>query len=322
MKNTQKALYHALAELSFINDGVKDWLKHLPAWLDDIQDKRRYAHAPFYQSVVDKLPNFARLGAPDLSAAVLNANVKLDNLKSAEALLKKLMPWRKGGFLIDEIYINTEWRSDYKWARIAPHIDLNGARVLDVGAGSGFHGFCMSGMNAKQVFLVEPSCLFYHQFLALQRYFELSNVHFLPTVFENLAPTQLFDFVFSMGVLYHRPSPFEHLMGLKRQLKKGGTLVIETLVVKGCQRTMLTPQGRYAKMNNVYCIPSVAMLTVWLHKIGYRDVICLDENDTTNAEQRRTAWMDFESFDDFVVDGKTVEGYDAPRRAVLLAKNN
>ena len=75
------------------------------------------------------------------------------------------MPWRKGGFKFGQgdrlIHIDTEWRSDLKWDRILPYIgDLTGKRVLDVGGGSGYHGFRMVGAGASTVIVIDPSCLF------------------------------------------------------------------------------------------------------------------------------------------------------------------
>jgi hypothetical protein len=55
-----------------------------------------------------------------------------------EALLA-LHPWRKGPFEILGIAIDSEWRSDLKWARVAAAITpLAGRRVLDVGCGKGY----------------------------------------------------------------------------------------------------------------------------------------------------------------------------------------
>ena len=42
--------------------------------------------------------------------------------KEFETQLKSFMPWRKGPFDLFGTNINTEWRSDWKWQRISPHI--------------------------------------------------------------------------------------------------------------------------------------------------------------------------------------------------------
>ena len=65
------------------------------------------------------------------------------------ALLMELHPWRKGPLQLGGMSIDTEWRSDWKWDRVAPHIDLAGHKVLDIGCGNGYFGLRMLGAGAK-----------------------------------------------------------------------------------------------------------------------------------------------------------------------------
>ncbi|VEI46073.1 tRNA mo(5)U34 methyltransferase [Actinobacillus equuli] len=90
-----------------------------------------------------------------------------------------------------------------------------------------------------------------------------------------MQPLAAFDTVFSMGVLYHRKSPLDHLSQLKAQLVKGGELVLETLVIDGDVNTCLVPADRYAKMKNVYFIPSIDCLINWLEKVGFKMCVVL-----------------------------------------------
>ena len=60
-----------------------------------------------------------------------------------------------------------------------------------------------------------------------------------------------------MGVLYHRKDPINHLEHLKRWVKPGGQLVLETLVVDGDETTCLVPPDRYARMNNGGSFPQL-----------------------------------------------------------------
>ena len=132
-----------------------------------------------------------------------------------------------------------------------------------------------------------------------------------------------FDTVFSMGVFYHRKSPIDHLYQLQGLLVPGGELCLETLVIDGSDGDVLVPRGRYARMNNVWFLPSAVELSNWLNRCGFEDVRIVDIAATTTDEQRSTSWMQFESLDD-CLDPKnknqTVEGLPAPKRAVLLAR--
>jgi tRNA (mo5U34)-methyltransferase len=132
-----------------------------------------------------------------------------------------------------------------------------------------------------------------------------------------------FDTVFSMGVLYHRRAPFDHLEELKNALRPGGELVLETLVVEGDANTVLLPRDRYAQMRNVWFIPSALALENWLQRLGFVNIRTVNINQTSVEEQRSTAWMNFQSLADFLDpndSSKTIEGYPAPRRAVVIAE--
>lgn len=241
-----------------------------------------------------------------------------------ESALRGLHPWRKGPFRIADITIDTEWRSDWKWQRLAPHIaPLHGKTVLDVGCGSGYHAWRMRGAGAELVIGIDPSPLFIVQYWALQHFFQNDGVFVLPAACEDLPPNlQAFDTVFSMGVLYHRRSPMDHLLELKQLLKPNGQLVLETLVVEGDENTVLVPEGRYGRMGNVWFIPSTDALTVWLKKMRFNDVRLVDVCTTSIEEQRSTDWMRFQSLQDFLDPSdhnKTIEGYPAPRRAIFTA---
>ena len=246
--------------------------------------------------------------------------------------LKQLHPWRKGPYLLHGVFIDTEWRSDWKWERLLPHIDsLSGRRVLDVGCGNGYHCWRMLGAGAQWVVGIDPTPLFLAQFEAVRRLLStaqgatpsLHRVCQLPLGIEDV-PAQLraFDTTFSMGVLYHRRSPIEHLQALRDTLRPGGQLVLETLVIDGSDGELLIPEDRYAKMRNVWFIPSVGMLERWLRRVGFRDVRTVDVTVTRTEEQRSTEWMQFESLRDFLDPADptlTIEGYAAPCRAVVLA---
>ena len=238
--------------------------------------------------------------------------------------LQGLHPWRKGPFDLFGVHVDTEWRSDWKWQRVAPHIDLNGKRVLDIGCGNGYYMWRMWQAGAELVIGVDPNLLFLNQFEAVKHYLPQVPVWQLPFTLEELPePTASFDTVFSMGVLYHRRSPLDHLLQLKACLRPGGELVMETLVIEGGEQHCLLPEDRYAQMRNVWFLPSVPMLERMLRRAGYSDVRCVDLNRTSVEEQRSTAWMRFQSLPSFLDpadSSKTIEGYPAPLRATLVAR--
>ena len=241
-----------------------------------------------------------------------------------EEVLTMFLPWRKGPFQVGKTLVDTEWRSDWKWQRINSHIEpLEGKQVLDIGCGNGYHLFRMLGAGAELALGIDPTILFNYQFSLLQRLSQPNNAYLLPLRSEHLPQFNGFDTVFSLGVLYHRRSPIDHLKELLSFAKPGGELVLETLIVEGDQNTLLIPRDRYAKMANVWFIPSTSMLELMLRRAGFIDVKTVDVNVTSLEEQRATRWMQFQSLEDYLDPTdktKTVEGYPAPARAILTAR--
>lgn len=242
-----------------------------------------------------------------------------------EELLRALGPWKKGPFDVHGVTVDAEWRSCLKWDRVTREASsFRDRAVLDVGSGNGYFLLRLLGAGARAAVGVDPSVLVSAQYAALEACFRPPRLGFVPLPFEELAPAApRFDTVLSLGVLYHRRNPLEHLSELGRWLRPGGELVLETLVVDGPRGHVLVPPDRYAQMRNVWSIPSLLTIESWLEERGYRTLrsgpVCL----TTSEEQRSTSWMTHPSLADFLDAGdssRTVEGHPAPRRVVIVAK--
>lgn len=301
------------------------WLETLPLQLKQ-WEKQTHGDYAKWAKLIDFLPHL-EADHIELKSAVRSERIcpLSDGQKQRITyLLKQLMPWRKGPYDLHGIYIDCEWRSDFKWQRVLPHLaPLQDRLILDVGCGSGYHMWRMLGEGAQMVVGIDPTELFLCQFEAVRKLLnDDRRANLIPLGIEQMQPLGVFDTVFSMGVLYHRKSPLDHLSQLKSQLRKGGELVLETLVVDGDVNTVLVPADRYAKMKNVYFIPSVDCLINWLQKTGFNNVRCVDVALTSLQEQRKTEWLENESLIDFLNPqdhDQTIEGYPAPKRAVILA---
>ncbi|MFM2483720.1 tRNA 5-methoxyuridine(34)/uridine 5-oxyacetic acid(34) synthase CmoB [Celerinatantimonas yamalensis] len=303
------------------------WLEVLPGQLKVWRDEQAHGLLPSWERVLDKLPDQSGAAIELSDSVTINAHPRLidGEKRRVENLLRSYHPWRKGPYRVFDFEIDTEWRSDWKWERLAEHISpLANRHVLDVGCGNGYHMWRMLGAGAKFVVGIDPSSLFLAQFEAIRHLAGApQNIHLLPLGIEQLPALTAFNTVFSMGVLYHRRSPIDHIFQLKEQLVEGGELVLETLVVEGDEQTTLTPPERYAKMNNVWFLPSVAALKLWLEKCGFEQVRCVDVSVTSTEEQRSTEWMTNESLAQFLNPddpSQTVEGHPAPKRAVMIAR--
>ncbi len=315
------ALYAQLPE------ALQPWAERLPAQIEQGLDVARYGDIPRWLAALEQLPDI-KPSSIDLASNCVRVGIEADADKTTRQqlhdALQGLHPWRKGPFSIAGVDIDTEWRSDKKWQRLRSAIEpLHDRLVLDVGCGSGYHCWRMLGDDARLVLGIDPTPLFVLQFWALQKYLQQPGAWVLPLGIEAL-PEKLeaFDTVFSMGILYHRRSPMDHLLELRQALRPGGQLVLETLVVEGNDGEVLVPEGRYSKMGNVWFIPTPATLLGWLRKLRFSDPRLVDVSVTTPEEQRSTDWMRFQSLPDFLDPQdmtKTVEGYPAPRRAIVVA---
>lgn len=312
----------------FEKTALKPWLISLPDLIENKFDSSSHGHLAEWFDLLEQLPLIvADQFNPKQAIVQIGSQTQLSmtNKQQLVAELKKLIPWRKGPFELFGISIETEWRSDWKWRRLEKQIEsLKGRRVLDVGCGNGYYCFRMHAQGAALVVGIEPLMRYHIQFHALSHFLKIRPaIHLLPLTLEAV-PEQLpvFDTVFSMGVLYHRRSPIDHLSDLKAFLRPGGELVLETLIIDETIAQVLTPEDRYAKMRNVWFIPSIPLLSTWLNRVGFIDVRVVDISITTEQEQRSTQWMPHESLSDFLDPNDkslTIEGYPAPSRAILIA---
>ncbi len=242
-----------------------------------------------------------------------------DNLFNA---LKGCMPWRKGPFSVFGIDIDAEWRSNRKWDRLLPILpDLNDKIVADVGSNNGYYMFRMAHHNPKLVLGFEPYLHQYFTFRLLNGMAGCPNLALDIFGVEDMGLfTESFDVVFLMGILYHRISPLECLKEVKKSMKPGGTLIVESQAIPGDDPVALFPEGRYAKVPGTYFVPTGACIKNWMVRAGFSDVEIFCSHPMSSKEQRRTEWMNFESYADFIDPQNpelTIEGYPAPIRVFM-----
>jgi tRNA (mo5U34)-methyltransferase len=308
---------------------AQSWAEILPEGIGQALDLNKHGDLTRWQAAVDKLPDVnPRLRQLDCGAITIGSASDITDNQSAvlENQLKQLRPWRKGPYDLFGISIDTEWRSDWKWDRLKQHITpLTNRMVLDVGCGNGYHCWRMLGAGAKMVIGIDPMLLNVMQFHAIRKLYGETAVFVLPFALEDIPSSlKIFDTVFSMGVLYHRRSPIDHLLALRDCLRPGGELVLETLVIDGELGQVLMPEDRYANMRNVWFLPSCATLIRWMARCGFSDIRVVDINTTSIAEQRSTEWMPFHSLNNFLDKNNprlTCEGLPAPKRAIVIANS-
>ncbi|EHQ1323044.1 tRNA 5-methoxyuridine(34)/uridine 5-oxyacetic acid(34) synthase CmoB [Campylobacter upsaliensis] len=255
----------------------------------------------------------------------LTKSVELTTDKSQSFLIEKLAlslkPWRKGPFKIDDLFIDTEWQSFIKFDILKPFMcNIEDKIVADVGCNNGYYMFKMLEFSPKQIIGFDPSLKYHLQFKLINALaktnikFELLGVEDLP----NYAVK--FDVIFCLGVIYHRSDPIKMLKDLKKALKLGGIVFLDTMYIESDEEIALVPQNTYSKIPNIYFVPSIKALKNWCLRAGFKNFEVLATKKTDKEEQRKTAWIDSYSLENFLDpenENLTCEGYEAPKRVYV-----
>ena len=262
----------------------------------------------------------------DRAAVSIGRAAELDSGERARLhrVLRGFMPWRKGPFNLFGIEIDAEWRSNRKWERLQPVLpELSDRVIADIGCNNGYYMFRLAARQPRLVLGFEPLLHHHFTFRALNGMAGCRNLRSELLGVERLGLFEnFFDLVLLMGILYHRISPVEVLRDCHRALKQGGLLIVESQAIPGEEPVSLFPESTYAKVPGTWFVPTAACLLNWLKRAGFAqaELFCRHPMDAT--EQRRTEWMTFESFADFMDPAdpnRTVEGYPAPWRVFIKA---
>ncbi|MCF6173056.1 MAG: tRNA 5-methoxyuridine(34)/uridine 5-oxyacetic acid(34) synthase CmoB [Campylobacteraceae bacterium] len=275
------------------------------------------------RNALEKLPfiDDAKVKLED-TIQISSKNITEKEKETIKNLAWDLRPWRKGPFELFDTFIDSEWKSYIKYNLLEPHFNLKDKCVADVGCNNGYYLFKMLKHKPKKLVGFDPSIHYKTQFDFINHFvnspikFELLGIEHLP-YFENR-----FDFIFCLGVLYHRSDPIAALKSLKRSLRRGGELILDTFMIDGDEPLCLVPEPSYSKIKNVHFVPTVSALENWCKKGGFERFEVLKIVKTTSHEQRSTEWMEGESLENFLDpqdSSLTIEGYPAPKRVYIRA---
>ena len=247
---------------------------------------------------------------------------KIESKENIINLAYELKPWRKGPFQIFNNLIDSEWNSSIKYNIIKNYLNINNKIVADIGCNNGYNMFRMLQSNPKEIIGFDPSAHYFCQFNFINHFIS-SKIKFEMLGIEDLSHYDIkFDTILCLGVLYHRTNPIDCLKILKQALNKNGELILDCLIIDSTKPIALSPLS-YAKMKNVYFIPSIGALKNWLERAKFSDIEIISTKKTDLNEQRKTEWINGESLESFLDKdnpSKTIEGFEAPKRIYLKVK--
>ena len=277
------------------------------------------------KEAIDNLPTLQvkKYSLNDTIEIELEESFSKEYLAQIEEVAKLMLPWRKGPFKIDSLFIDTEWRSFIKYNLLEPHFNLKDKIVGDIGCNNGYYLFRMLEHKPKKLVGFDPSPLVFMQFEFINKFIQSDIKYELLGIEHVELYEHKFDTLFCLGVLYHRSDPIGSLKSLFKALNSGGELILDTFMIDGEDDICLTPKDRYSKIPNIYFIPTVNALKNWCFRAGFKDIEVLEIKATNLEEQRKTNWINSQSLNDFLDPNnptQTVEGYPAPKRVYIKAK--
>ena len=296
-------------DLNSIREERRKWL----TWKNIVPYQKAIKALPAYDNLEVKLGDRVEIQIADLSEP---------DMVQIEQTARLMLPWRKGPFQINDLFIDSEWQSQIKYNLLEPYFDLKDKIVGDIGCNNGYYLFRMLTHKPKKLIGFDPSAIYYSQFQFIDHFIQSEIVYELLGVEHVEFYEHKFDVLFCLGVLYHRADPVGMLKSLFKGLNKGGELILDTFMIDGEEEICLTPKERYSKIPNIYFVPTVNALKNWCYRAGFEMVEVLETMVTESNEQRKTEWIETQSLEDFLDPndpGKTVEGYPAPKRVYIKA---
>lgn len=295
-----------------------------------LNDKKKLFEFDINKKCLDAIKDLPQIESTnDFTQNHVSINGEIDQKLMEQIKLKaeQLIPWRKGPFRLFGMEIDAEWRSDQKWERLEKVVDnLQGKKVLDIGCNNGYFMFKMAEQNPEFVLGIDPVVPYWSQFKFINHFAKKDNLEMeLLGVEDCVHIEKLFDVVFSMGIIYHHRNPIQQLLDIKKSMKPGAQLILETIGIPGSESIALFPEDRYAKMRNVWFVPTLSCLVNFAKKARFGDIEVVSDTPLTTEEQRLTEWcppprQSLEDFLDPEDNSKTIEGHPAPRRFLISCR--
>ncbi|CAA6807768.1 MAG: tRNA (5-methoxyuridine) 34 synthase, partial [uncultured Campylobacterales bacterium] len=177
--------------------------------LNEIREQRdvwlSYKNILSVRKQLEKLDSINSIvSCKDTVTITTNDNQNKELIKEIATSLK---PWRKGPFQIDDLFIDSEWKSNIKFDIIKKHFDIENKKVADVGCNNGYYMFKMLEYNPKSIVGFDPSSTYKTQFDFIN-HFVKSEIKYELLGVEHIEFYEYkFDVIFCLGVLYHRDNP-------------------------------------------------------------------------------------------------------------------
>ena len=239
-------------------------------------------------------------------------------------LIRDLMPWKKGPYVLFGTKIFSEWNSHIKWTYLCERLlPIEDSLICDLGCNNGYYMFKMLTYKPRYILGMDPSmrCLLQYRFL--KTFVRSERLHYEPLGYEHLSYLEkTFDLVLCLGILYHHTDPIKVLRLVHGSLRRGGRVIVECQGIASDESYALCPRGKYAGASGIWFLPTKACLKNWCHRAGYKKIDLFHEHTLTPKEQSTSKHAPYKSLKealDATHPHRTVEGYPSPERYYLHA---
>lgn len=169
--------------------------------------------------VYENFPEFFKNYRNLLPQEQLEKEMKKEDLKKKKTSESFGYEWQKFSKMIKE------WEKNFHWY-FEPLRDINFLKdrfILEAGCGKGRHTYYVAKL-AKELITFDLSVSID---VAFSNNKNSNNIHFIQADIYNLPFREnLFDFIFSLGVLHHLPRPEEGFRRLIKLLKNNGSILV------------------------------------------------------------------------------------------------
>ena len=126
----------------------------------------------------------------------------------------------------------------------------------------------MADQRAEFILGIDPVVPYWSQFKFINHFAKCDNLQMeLLGVEDCIHFDKLFDVVFSMGIIYHHRNPIQQLLDIKKSMRREDNLFLKRLAFLEKKSIALFPEDRYAKMRNVWFVPTLSCLVNFAKKL-------------------------------------------------------
>ncbi|PCJ21448.1 MAG: hypothetical protein COB02_02325 [Candidatus Cloacimonadota bacterium] len=239
--------------------------------------------------------------------SIINPNIDRSQLQNK---LKELAPWGQSIHVMADIHTPGPLDTEHRWRLLdSMPVNFKGKSVLDAGCNAGYFAFKAEEMGANRVFGID--CNHYiNQANFIKNFKKIKNVDFaVCSVFD--PPKKEFQISLIMGLLYHLKHPFLAIEKLAKITTEMIVIETEALVSPDDTHKMQFVEHTFRNDDSSWWVPGEECIKGFLRTCGFPHV-----------KSYYFPQVPENPFGFHYSTGKTVEGFPASQRIMIIARKH